>query len=735
MLIHSAKRGSEQEMTTPVGYNPMPEYLSLNPGPFGSADVLTGPTGEEVYHLHLKNAELSRNVITVGDPGRATSIAERIFLKGIVDELCKNLDDVVETNIEHRGLRTITGTLKVSGIAGQGAGERITIVTSGMGVGSMEIVANELMLLREIDFSTRTRKESFEPLNVVRIGTCGALPEDLVLGSPVIAGYCIAMHNGPAMIEIPAPNGYALELERRLERKVLDVMDPESRHYGRIHPIVTKSDPDLVAALLREAHALDIEVKVGIVAENAGFNAAQARDVLRAAPSIPDLDRHLASFDTGIGDLGILAMEMEGATLTGLLNPHGYRASMVVVPVAQRALDHGITAEAFQSGMENATKLVVNALIRPELRKEPRPYRPADQELPFNEAIGQYVIDQGYKIPAIVTEKALRIAAENAAYSHSPYVGSITPRGAALICELNGRYEIVGGTDFQSAAYGSSTDAVSSAVRAARMTGADIKAVLLYSDSEEKPVMFGKEADVLGTFADEIPVFSIPRNGQPSCSTFRSTNTKLMESFKAYELPERLKNQEPEDRDALLLGATSTDLQKVYGFINPSISFETFKDGIAAAVKGANRSLPLFSGYPVGAALLTIDGTSVMGGNVESLPLSNGQCGERTALEIAGSKGLFSFPENKFSEQLDLIVVYVPQLIPAEPCGGCRQGLTEVTSDKPIVAICRTGEVVYAEGLTSGKVYKLNTDSGELIVEEVLEGGLLRASFGAKNLS
>jgi len=92
----------------------------------------------KVYHLGLKPEELANHILIVGDPERVPCIAQVYFNK-------------IETDKSHRGLRTITGIVRDTD-------QRVSIVTSGMGTPTLEIVLNEIIALNEIDFHTRTRK-------------------------------------------------------------------------------------------------------------------------------------------------------------------------------------------------------------------------------------------------------------------------------------------------------------------------------------------------------------------------------------------------------------------------------------------------------------------------------------------------------------------------------------------------------------------------------------------------
>lgn len=107
-----------------------------------------------VFHLHLKPEFLADKVILVGDPGRVALVASHF--------------DEKECDVESREFHTITGSYK---------GKRITVLSTGIGCDNIDIVVNELDALANIDFETRTDKDEFRQLTMVRIGTCGGLQE------------------------------------------------------------------------------------------------------------------------------------------------------------------------------------------------------------------------------------------------------------------------------------------------------------------------------------------------------------------------------------------------------------------------------------------------------------------------------------------------------------------------------------------------------------------------------
>ena len=91
----------------------------------------------------------------------------------------------------------------------------------------------------------------------------------------------------------------------------------------------------------------------------------------------------------------------------------------------------------------------------------------------------------------------------------------------------------------------------------------------------------------------------------------------------------------------------------------------------AAAGARANAYAP-YSGFAVGAALLTADGRVVVGCNVENAAYPAGICAERTAVAAAVAGG---------ARQHVAIAVVGSGPGPTTPCGMCRQVLNEMSPD------------------------------------------------------
>lgn len=88
-----------------------------------------------------------------------------------------------------------------------------------------------------------------------------------------------------------------------------------------------------------------------------------------------------------------------------------------------------------------------------------------------------------------------------------------------------------------------------------------------------------------------------------------------------------------------------------------------------------------YSKFPVGAALLTEEGTIFTGCNIENASYSLSNCAERTAIFKAVSEGNRAFKK---------LVVTGNTKGPISPCGACRQVLSEFCDPQMEVILTNT---------------------------------------------
>ena len=117
------------------------------------------------FHIHIRPEELADTVILVGDPGRVDMIEEYL------------------TDIECRH-----ASREFVSVTGKYNGKRLTALSHGIGPDNIDIVMTELDALANVDFATREVNPVHRTLNILRIGTSGALHADIPLGSFIQIG-------------------------------------------------------------------------------------------------------------------------------------------------------------------------------------------------------------------------------------------------------------------------------------------------------------------------------------------------------------------------------------------------------------------------------------------------------------------------------------------------------------------------------------------------------------------
>ena len=127
---------------------------------------------QSIYHLHLRPEELAHNIIFVGDPDRVAMVSKYF--------------DIIEVKRQRREFVTHTGVLNKV---------RISVISTGIGTDNIDIVLNELDALVNIDFVRRELKKEQTRLNIVRIGTSGAIQRHIPLDSFLLSYHAIGFDN------------------------------------------------------------------------------------------------------------------------------------------------------------------------------------------------------------------------------------------------------------------------------------------------------------------------------------------------------------------------------------------------------------------------------------------------------------------------------------------------------------------------------------------------------------
>jgi uridine phosphorylase len=266
-----------------------------------------------VYHLDLAPEELAQNVVVVGDPDRVPLLADEFLHKRKADRC-------------HRGFRSITGVDRETGMP-------VSIVSTGIGAPSTEIVLNELAALNEIDFRTLRRKESYEPLTIIRVGTSGGLDPATPVGTLTLTDYVIGLDNTGLFYDVPSSDPVCAFLEEQTRIALEKAADQGARFRGAVVPYAARADRELLTALEEEATTLGIPHVRGITVSSAGFFAEQGRGVARVGSTYPHLLDALKKIDCTRFDLKVVNIEMETGIILHFLAGLAYRAASICVVI------------------------------------------------------------------------------------------------------------------------------------------------------------------------------------------------------------------------------------------------------------------------------------------------------------------------------------------------------------------------------------------------------------------
>ena len=267
---------------------------------FPASQLIINEDGS-IFHLHIRPEHLADKVILVGDQGRVDMVAS-FFDEG-----------TIECDIQSREFHTITGKFH---------GKRISCISTGIGTDNCDIVLNELDALANIDFATRTEKDEHRTLEIVRVGTCGGMQEDIPLGTFLVSEKSIGWDGVLAFYE-----GRDEIADLGFEDALVDFI-----HYTAkaARPYVVAANPELVNRI-----AGDDMMRGCTIAAN-GFYGPQGR-VLRCDLAVKEINDLITDFH--YEGQRITNYEMEGSAIAGLSLLMGHKAMTVCCVIAQRKVE------------------------------------------------------------------------------------------------------------------------------------------------------------------------------------------------------------------------------------------------------------------------------------------------------------------------------------------------------------------------------------------------------------
>lgn len=259
------------------------------------SELILNPDGS-VFHLCLKPGQVADTVILVGDPKRVSVIAS--YLSNI------------EFTVANREYVSTTGKYK---------GRRITVLSTGVGVGNIDIVMNELDALVNIDFGSREIKKEHKKLNFIRIGTSGSLQKDILVNSYVLSQKSVGFDNLLHFYEA-GDTVINKEFSKVLKESV-------AKDVSFLHPYAIDASEELFDKLNSDF------TYSGITITSPGFYVPQGRK-LRLNGKMKNINDELSNFE--YNGFKIANYEMESSALYGLAKVLGHEAVAICLVAANR---------------------------------------------------------------------------------------------------------------------------------------------------------------------------------------------------------------------------------------------------------------------------------------------------------------------------------------------------------------------------------------------------------------
>jgi uridine phosphorylase len=292
----------------------------LNTMFYPSSELVLNAQGK-VYHLDLAPHELADKIILVGDPDRI-GLVSSFFSK-------------IEHKAQHREFVTHTGIYK---------GERMSVVSTGIGTDNCDIVINELDALANINLTTREDHPNKKSLKFIRIGTCGILQPEIPIHSYIISTHAYGLDNIAHFYDI------SFTEEENTLREALNqhIQWPEN-----IRPYLIQANPELVKNLSSDS------TFQGITVTSSGFYGPQGRK-LRLPLAKADINELLTAFR--FNEQKVTNFEMESSAIFCLGKALGHQAATICLGVANRPNQE--FSKGFDKEMNALIEYSLDAAIR-----------------------------------------------------------------------------------------------------------------------------------------------------------------------------------------------------------------------------------------------------------------------------------------------------------------------------------------------------------------------------------
>jgi len=283
--------------------------------PLSESELILNEDGS-IYHLQLRPGELAPIIFTVGDPQRVAKVSQYF-------------DEVLIAR-QNREFTIHTGTLR---------GQRVSVLSTGMGTDNIDIVWNEIDALFNVDFETRTVRDDLQSVTWVRLGTSGSIQEDIEVGSLVYTKFSLGLEGLMAFYDCEGDKDQGL-------------------WQIALEPFLPSNKASLFACNADLEEKVKKDFDKGYTATFGGFYAPQGRSI-RAKSKYPLIMDQLAECE--VNGVRITNMEMETAGIYGLAKALGHKAISLNAIIANRAT--GLFSAEADAIIDNMIKKALDAIV------------------------------------------------------------------------------------------------------------------------------------------------------------------------------------------------------------------------------------------------------------------------------------------------------------------------------------------------------------------------------------
>ena len=281
------------------------------------SELILNPDGS-IYHLKLKPHQIAPTIILVGDQER-------------VDKVSRHFDQIMY-RVQSREFKTHTGVFKQ---------KPISVISTGIGTDNIDIVMNEIDALFNIDLETRQTKQDFQAVDLIRIGTSGALLSALATDTSLISSHGLGLEG--------LMHYYDFEFSAGEKAICMALKSFEEINFP-LPPYIAAASDKLVTKM-------GAGIEKGITVTCPGFYAPQGRQ-LRGTVFQKDYLSSLRAFN--YNNHRITNFEMETAGIYGMARMLGHEAISFNAILANR--ESGAFSDRPKETVEQLIELVLNRI-------------------------------------------------------------------------------------------------------------------------------------------------------------------------------------------------------------------------------------------------------------------------------------------------------------------------------------------------------------------------------------